>query len=237
MFGKHFSLGVGVEMPKVSYTRTLPKEDADIIIGNIEQKMWNVFQIIPDIPLYGQCAWGDRGQIRLSSMIRSIRYYNIAEDKNNYVVGWGLKLTGTVKLGPVKLYGMAHGGHAIANYFAGNKNCDIDLVPTPDSDVTGKLVGTYSLGTIIGVEYNFTPRIFSTLKGSYLRNFIPEYHVDATKNFEDNTLSGQNYSINFIWRISSIFNAGIEYNHVRKTYETHKTLFDNRVYAMFMMTF
>ena len=227
----NWGFGVGVELPQVSYTQMLLDSTIDV-----PSKTAKTFQRIPDVPLYASYTWENSSHIRLSAVFRDITYYNVVKEANNHVLGWGVKLSGSVHLGPVQIFAMTQGGHAISNYMKDNRNTGIDLVPgkgeSPDY-----LERTYSYGGVLGVQVDLTSAVFMTGSCSYMQNEVPEYEVPATINYQDHVRGALNASANVVWRISRIFSTGVEYVHVRNQKISGDKLYDNRVYAMFMMNF
>ena len=230
-FGKHFSFGAGVEIPRVSFTQSIPE---GMKIEDVKTAVTMVHQRMPDFPLYVQWRWEKVGHLRLSAVLRNITFYNYMTAKRTDVTGYGIKLTGTAKVGSWTFNGMIQGGSAIANYVNDNAGAGLDLVPC---DEDGLLKPTKSIGAVASVQYNFTPKIFATAMYSYLQNDIPKYTCAATTSYNVHAKRGHSATVNLIWKISDLFSTGIEYVHAAKTNDLYGTLHNNRMYGMFMMNF
>ena len=227
------STGMGLEMPKVKYTQCVP---SSFTLEQVEALVKNDFQYVPDVPAYIHFATGKNSHLRLSGVLRHINYYNLEQSANRRTFGWGLKLTGTCDIGHLTLCCMAQGGQAIAHYFAGFNGDNLDLVPDGNA-LNGDLVATKTAGFIASAQYNYTPHFFSTLIYSNMSNITPAYSCEATEAHSNQIRMGQYASGNLIWRISDLFSAGVEYALIASTTEGGTTLYNNRIYGMFMMTF
>ncbi|MGL6021824.1 MAG: hypothetical protein ACRC0A_01765, partial [Chitinophagaceae bacterium] len=86
-FGKHWGIGVGIEMPMSSYT-TSP---------NITT---TVNQLVPDIPAYVQYAWNNRNSwLRLSGILRNMQYRDLVSNINRNSIAGGAKISGSAGIG------------------------------------------------------------------------------------------------------------------------------------------
>lgn len=215
-----FKFGVGLELPRVSYTTILPNDEVN--------------QRIPVIPLYLQYSWNDIGHLRLSAIMRTLRYNDIVESCKRTQLGYGLKLTANARNGNVIGYLMAQAGKGIANYFKDNDGFNLDLVPS--SEKQGQLERTSSWGFLSALQYNFTPKIFSTVMYGYMRNYVNPYNGGIVL-FEEHMKYEHYMAVNFIWRASSFVDLGIEYNYGMKKDFSGESLANNRISAMFRVGF
>ena len=215
-------VGVGVELPKVSYTQW---DDYG------EQ---NISQRVPSIPLYVQYEWGDIGHVRLSSMLRTMTYRDFVDDCNRSMLGYGLKLTANYKVGNAVGYFMTQGGSGIANYFKNNDGFHLDLVP--DEENLGQLKRTASVGGLCALQYYYTPKMFSTAMYGYMRNYVDRYE-GGTIPFDQQMKYEHYAAVNFIWRASSFFDVGLEYNFGIKRTFGNESIHNNRISAMFKVGF
>ena len=231
-FTPRIGFGAGVELPSVSLTHItegLPEE-----IEQLKQK--TARQNIPDIPAYVDYNWDEgRSHVRLSTMLRTMHYVDFIEKKDRYKPGWGLKLTTALDFSPFKIFGMMQGGRGIANFIHDNSDLGLDMVP--DQNDAGNMLLTSSLGAIAAVQYNISPKMFVTAQYSFLRNIVPEYTMESTHPFKDQIRIGHTATANFIWRISSLFNAGVEYKMGNRRNYDGTSLFHNRLYFMLLMNF
>lgn len=219
---KSIKLGVGIELPRVSFTQ------------------WNtdhnqlVNQNIPSVPLYVQYDWDEIGHVRLSSVVRTMTYRDYIENCNRSLMGCGLKLTSNFKMGDAVGYAMVQSGKGIANYFKDNDGFSLDLIP--DYNNIGQLKRTSSWGGLAAVQYNYTPKMFSTAMYGYMRNYVDRY-VDGVNLFEQHMKYEHYAAVNFIWRASSFVDIGIEYNYGFKKNFANESLHNNRIIAMFKVGF
>ena len=235
--GKRFSFGVGIELPSTSYTLPIYEGTTK---DQVVAAMKNEYQRGPDFPRYINCSWGDKGHIRLSTVIRNITSYGIKS--HTYVTGYGLKLSGHVQFKPFTIYGKVHGGRAIANYMTSDDGIGLDIVPSEElivvpGEVYNGLKPTYSLGFIGGVQCNFSRKVFASANYSYIRNYIDPYTCAATQDYKDCLRHAQHLAVNVVWKISSLFNAGIEYAYATRTLESLNSVGCNSIAAIFLMTF
>ena len=235
--GKYFSAGIGAELPKSSYTAPLP---LDMDPEEAKKKVASSFQTVPDFPFFVQFN-NKTGHVRLSAVWRNLHYVDYTlTNKRRSETGFGVKLSTKQTFGPVNLYGMVQYGKGIANYFKNNYGAGLDLVPADISEIFTegvKLVPTRSFGLMAGAQYDINPKLFMTGMFSFLRNYTPEYILPSTTNWEDQMRRGYTVNVNAIYRISSIFSAGLEYRYGRRVNETYTSLSNNRVYAMLYMNF
>lgn len=212
--------GVGLELPKISYTTLSPE--------------YNTYQRVPAIPLYLQYEWDKVGHLRFSTIMRVLRYNDVIENKYRSQLGYGIKLTGNVKMGNWIGYLMAQMGKGIANYLKDNDGFNLDLVPS--SKNIGQLDRTGSWGFLSAIQYNFTPKIFSTAMYGYMRNYVKSYEGGSVLYGEH--MKYEHYmAVNFIWRASSFVDLGIEYNYGKKTDFSRESIGNNRISAMFRVGF
>lgn len=217
---RQLKLGVGLELPKVSYTTYAVEEDCR--------------QRLPALPVYLQYAWNEVGHVRLSAVLRSLRYHDVVTDSYRSPLGYGVKLTANARFNHVTTYFMAQAGKGIANYLKDNDGFNLDLTPSPDG--SGRLNLTGSWGFLCAAQYNYTPSMFSTLMYGYLRNYVDAYN-GGTVEYGKHMKNEHYAAINFIWRASSFVDIGVEYNYGTKRDFAMTSLSNNRLSAMFRMSF
>ena len=216
----NIKLGAGLELPKVSYTTFADVEDC--------------YQRVPSIPLYAQYSWGDIGHVRLSSVIRPLRYNDAIGNCYRTEVGYGLKLTANARVGNFVSYLMAQTGRGIANYLKDNDGFNLDMTPSPDN--MGQLNLTGSWGCLGAIQYNYTPKMFSTLMYGYMRNYVDAYNGGLIA-YGDHMKYEHYAAVNFIWRASTFVDLGVEYNYGMKRNFADNSLTNNRISAMFRVSF
>ena len=118
-------------------------------------------QLVPSVPAYVQYGWNKgRSHIRLSGIYRNIAYTDLANDKSNSQTGWGVQATSVVAIGkPFQIYLQYAYGKGIGSLINDISNLSVDIVP--DVDNVGKMQLLPMSGWYAGVQYNFTPKIFS----------------------------------------------------------------------------
>ena len=224
--GKHFSAGIGLEMPSTDFS------------VSHEQRITN--QYIPDIPSYLQYAWGENNSshIRLSSMIRNVNYRNVTQDKNDIISTYACQLSGlvTVKQKLVFYYQFAYGS-GITTYIQDVSGLKLDFVPRiensrKDKDEAGKLEHVNSMAYYAGLQYNFTQRAFISCTFS-------QVDVDLPDNYEDTSLYKEGYYLatNFFWYAKPNVQFGAEYLYGKRVNQNDEWGQANRLQIMLQYNF
>ncbi len=221
---RNLKAGISLEMPRLSMT---------VRPGQDEKNDVEINQNIPDVPVYVQWGWDDISHVRLSAVYRSLSYRDVVENCNRTLPGYGVKLTASMAAGPTVMYVMAQSGKGIANYMKDNDNHGLDLVP---SDAGGRYRRTSSWGGLWGLQYDFNPRMFSSLSYGYMRNYVDAYAGGSVEYLSH--LKYEHYAaVNFIWKISEFVNLGMEYNYgIRKDFGG-ESIHNNRISAMMKVGF
>lgn len=225
----HVRVGASIEAPRSDYTSYIP-DDPDS-----DDRQPELRQHIPDLPMYVTYAFNSTDHVRISTVLRGLSYRDHIAHRNHTLFGWGLKLTGAAKFGPVVAYGMAQTGRGISSYIQENKDLGLDLVP--DMSRPGRLKEPWAWGCILGLQYNWRPNLFSTVVYSYMRNYVDPYTNGSFIPYGDQLRYGQYALCNVIWQISPLFRTGIEYVHGQKNVFSHSRLSNNRVSALLSMSF
>ena len=230
----HWYLGGGVEVPKSanSVTQIVPEGYTPAEVKN--RARLNT-QTTPDFPLYVGYRFND-GHVRLSGIIRRLHYVDYQVGNGRSELGYGVKLTTTFDIHNFRFYGMTQYGKGIANYLKDNSGEGLDLVPV-DNEPLGTLKPTSSFGFLVAAQYYFTSRLFTGFQYSFMRNYIPKYSMEATTSWGSQLRRGYTITANLIWKISPIFNVGIEYLYGNRTDESYQNLHNNRAYAMLFVNF
>jgi hypothetical protein len=224
--GKHFSAGIGLEMPSTDFS------------VSHEQRVTN--QYIPDIPSYLQYAWGanNSSHIRLSSMIRNVNYRNVTQDKNDIISTYACQLSGlvTVKQKLVFYYQLTYGS-GITTYIQDVSGLKLDFVPRiensrKDKDEAGKLEHVNSMAYYAGLQYNFTQRAFISCTFS-------QVDVDLPDNYEDTSLYKEGYYLatNFFWYAKPNVQFGAEYLYGKRVNQNEEWGQANRLQVMLQYNF
>lgn len=219
-FGKHWSAGIGAEMPIASATTG--------------EGTRSVSQRVPDIPAYVQYSWGDgRSWIRLSGMLRNMLYRDEVAERNRNCVGWGVKLSGSATLCPfVTAYYQAAYGRGLTSYFQDLYEGGLDMVP----DGNGRLKSVEAWGGYFGLQYNISSKVYATTTYSHLRNYAPGY-ADGVTPWNEQYRYGQYALANIIWNITPQISTGMEYIYGRRVNMDGTTSHDNRLQTMLQVSF
>ena len=224
--GKHFSAGIGLEMPSTDFS------------VSHEQRVTN--QYIPDIPSYLQYAWGanNSSHIRLSSMIRNVNYRNVTQDKNDIISTYACQFSGlvTVKQKLVFYYQLTYGS-GVTTYIQDVSGLKLDFVPRiennrKDKDEAGKLEHVNSMAYYAGLQYNFTQRAFMSCTFS-------QVDVDLPDNYEDTSLYKEGYYLatNFFWYAKPNVQFGAEYLYGKRVNQNDEWGQANRLQIMLQYNF
>lgn len=232
-FGGKFKMGAGLELPLYSVTSTsnsLYRIDNEPIIG----KASSVSQRIPDIPMYVQYTFNSNGHIRFTGLLRTLTYRDEIFNKNKNKMGYGLKLSGFYNFGPIVAYWMGQYGKGMASYMQDNYDLGLDLVPS--STIPGEMQLTKGWGGYLGLQFNFSKKLFSTLLYSHLRNYMEAYNGgDLT--YSNQYQWGQYACANMIYSCNPFMQLGVEYLYGRRMNFDKDQVHDNRIQAMFQITF
>lgn len=188
-----WKFGVGLERPVVN--------------GTYGDKVRKVNQRIPDIPIYAQYSWREgMGWLRLSGLLRSMYYRDEELERNENVVGWGLKLSGATPLSKSStLYYQGVYGSGIASYVQDMQGLGMDLVPLKGG---GELAGVDIFGIYVGLQRTFSKRITASSTFSMVRSYLPDNVVKLPGNTYDSAV----YVVaNIFYKITPILTTGIEY--------------------------
>lgn len=212
----HWSAGIAVELPSVSVT-------ADSRCEKIAQR-------VPDIPAYIQYRWnGGRSHVRLSALLRTMSYRNLVTEKNHFANGWGLQLSGALKM-PVNLtllYQVVYGS-GIGTYFNDLSGNGLDLVWS--GSVAGRMVAPHSLGLVSGLKYS-AGRFTASASWSLCRLY------DQSQMGPDTYKRADYVSVNAFYNILDDLQAGLEYNWGERHNLNGDTGHANRISAMMQFTF
>lgn len=225
-FGKHFGIGIGAELPMASYTDGLHTT--------------TVSQRIPDIPMYVQWNFGNNNRIRLSGLIRNMQYRNDVLGKNKNILGGGLQLSGNFNICNKLIgYYQVAAGKGMTSYFEDVTGDGYDLAPSPTDPA--KLEAVKAWGGYLGLQYNWSSKVYSNLIYSHLRLYTPNYG-DGTFNGSSYDWNSQyqyaQYAVaNVFYNINSMFSWGLEYLYGRRVNYNGSSAHDNRLQTMLQVTF
>lgn len=132
---------------------------------------------MPDFAALVQYQWARGQHLRLSGIVRTLGYRDIASARNHHMAGWGLQLSCVAHpLHPLTTY-------ANINYGAGYESLGGDLLIgkydlVADPDNAGRMYAPRALGWSIGIQYNFRPNLFATIVASQTR-YLPSKQIPA----------------------------------------------------------
>lgn len=199
---KDWRFGVALEQIRSSYT-----------YANPEVKMATTSQIIPDVPFYVSYEPSSKWHIRLTGLVRGLRYtdqQDLDDPSVHTKFGWGVKLTGHWDTYPFKGFWQVQTGQGNASFFSANRDMNLDLVP--DAKRPGYLKTPTHLGSTIGAQYNWKKNVYSVLRASYLKNWIDRYE-GGTRDYNSLNSNLFNANLNAIWEVNRMLCCGVEYSY------------------------
>lgn len=223
-FGKHFGVGIGAELPMASYTNGL--------------RTTTVNQRIPDIPMYVQWNWGNNNRIRLSGLIRNMQYRTDGwTGKTKNLVGGGLQLSGNFNICNKLIgYYQATAGKGMTSYFEDVTGLGYDMVPVNNDP--SKLETVKAWGGYLGLQYNWSSKVYSDLIYSHLRLYSPYYNNNTSATPWSTSYKYGQYAVaNVFYNITSMFSWGLEYIWGRRVDMNRQQAHDNRIQTMLQVTF
>lgn len=240
-FGKYFGIGVGAELPMASYTNALGEvryQGTQKTIGTS-----TVSQRIPDIPMYIQWNWGNNNRIRLSGLLRNMQYRGNMEDfhgtltggKTKNLVGGGIQLSGNFNICNKLIgYYQASTGKGMTSYFEDVTGLGYDMAPDPNDP--GKLQTVKAWGGYLGLQYNWSSKVYSNLIYSHLRLYTPRY-TDSNTPWDTAYKYGQYAVANVFYNITPQFSWALEYIWGRRVDMNRMQAHDNRIQTMLQVSF
>jgi hypothetical protein len=87
------------------------------------------------------------------------------------------------------------------------------------------------------MQYNWRPDLYSTAVYSYMRNYVDRYEGGDGLPYDSRLCYGNYAMANLIWQISPLFRAGLEWVYGQRVSFDRQRLADNRLAAMFTVTF
>lgn len=152
-FGKHWSLGVGVEVPQVSATYG----DGT---GKISQR-------VPDIPVNVQYSWGNNSHVRVAGLVRNMTYRDVLTGQNKFRFGWAAQLSGAIDLGyGFGTYFQGAYGQGYGRYINDLYGNGYDLI---QSSTPGKMIAPKTMNFEIGAKYAPVSKFFLAAAYSQVR--------------------------------------------------------------------
>lgn len=223
-FGKNkqWTAGAGVEMPFYSVTT------------NGMTKSLN--QGVPDIPAFIRYSFNDgQSWIRLSGVLRNLTYRDEFKGKDRDVIGWGFNLSGSSPIGSnLVAYWQGTVGKGIASRFQDVDGLGLDLVPSVNRE--GRLNPVFAWGGYVGLQYNFSPKVFTSATYSHVRTYASDYGNGSTPWGEQYRYA--QYAVgNIFWQCTGMIQTGLEYIYGRRVNYDGTQGHDNRIQAMIQINF
>lgn len=217
-FKKHWTVAGSVEMPSES-----------ISADGENTKACNPY--IPDFAAFLQYQWGGgSSHVRLSGLLRTLSYRDMMRAQNHNVVGWGLQLsTLLTPLPQMNIFGIFSTGAGHASYTTDLGNGSFDLIP--DLDNPGRLYAPMATGYVVGLQYYFTPKIFSNIA------FSEQTYYPKQNPHNDQYRYGLYGVANVFWDITPRFEVGLEYLHGRRVNFNGQSGSADRIMALLMLSF
>lgn len=216
-FTPHFSAALGVDAPTTEMTTNASTRQ--------------ISQTMPAVPVYAQYAWdGGASHVRVSGIVRPMRYRNLAEGKNSSLTGLGIQLSGMAALaGPLSVQYNAAYGKGIATYIQDDNGLNLDAVASAN---TGKLDMVRTLGITGGLSYTISPKVTTNAVYSHVVNTLPSRAVVSPDQYR----LGDYVAANVIWNINKFISTGIEYDYGHRKSFDGTSLHDNRIQCQVAIT-
>lgn len=215
------SIAAGIEAPMASYS-------ADEYSKKVNQR-------VPDIPFYFQYG-SDNKYIRVSGILRNMNYRDEVKHKNRIATGFGGKISGTAPIieSKLRVYWEVLYGKGIANYVQDIHGLGLDMIP--DAKNPGKMETVKVFGGYAGLQYNFTPKIYSSITYSQDRVY-PKSYSKSNPDVNGTYKWAQYFVANVFWKPNSFVTMGAEYIYGRKVDVADHGVHDNRIQAMLQVNF
>lgn len=162
---------------------------------------------MPDFAGFVQYQWGSSSHVRLSGIVRGLKYRDLVSERNYRVAGWGAHASAVfTPVSPLTVYGAFLVGKGVSSLNNDLQNGAGDLIGNPNQE--GRMYAPMSLGWYGAMSYHFKPNLFSTVIFGEER-FLPKYNP----NFDNLTYKyGLYATANVIWDITPRCEVGLEYN-------------------------
>lgn len=220
-FGKHgcWQFGIGANLPFASIYNDDFSE--------------SVSQRLPDIPAYIQYNLRNGGHLRFSAVMRNIYYRNLTTQRNNDLVGWGVKLSGTTNIGPLNLFFQALYGHGISSYYQDLTECEMDLSISRLNP--GRRATLPSWGAYGALDYAITDAFHFSASYSHMRLYPGKDYIapDVAASYR----YAQYLSTTLTYSINSALSTGIEYIYGRRQNFDGTSRHNNRIQTCLCFSF
>ena len=184
---------------------------------------------MPDFAAFAQYQWAPGQHIRLSGIVRTLSYRDMAAGTNHNRAGWGTMLSSVAHWGDrVTTYVTGTYGHGYAG-LGGDLLGNYDLVADPTEP--GRLYAPASAGYCLGLQYNFKPNLFASASMSQLR-YLPAHRTDPTE-----YKYGWVATANVFWNMTPRMQVGAELNIGKRGNADGQHRYARRAEVMCMFSF
>jgi hypothetical protein len=162
-----------------------------------------------------------------------LEYRNLVTGENHKVTGWGAHLSTVFNpVAPLTVYGAVITGKGIGSLINDLQNSSMDLVGSTDPN-SGSMDAPLSLGWYAGLQYNYTPSVFSTMA------FGEQRYLPSDEQPSGNTMYKYGlYGVaNLFWDITPRCEVGVEYNIGKRQNFDLQHQWVNRVCLMAQFSF
>lgn len=162
--------------------------------------------------------------------MRNLGYRDLIEQRNHNEAGWAVQLSSVAHpLPPVTTYltfNYGHGYGGLTNDLLAGK---YDMIANPE--VPGQLYAPRSLGYCIGVQYNFTHALFTSVSFSQT-HLLPRYAVEPTE-----YRYGWCAAINVFWNVLPRLQLAAEFDLGRRMNADGSNRYAKRIGAVCQFSF
>lgn len=200
-------------MPRLSsrWVVAVSAETPDTKIGADNAQTRALDNWIPDGAAFVQYEWGPSAHVRLSGIVRSLSYRNVARAVNHHRAGWGVMLSSVAHpVAPLTTYVTLNYGRGYASMGGDLAVGAYDLIADPDNP--GALYSPATLGWCLGVQWSFRPNLFvsASVSGS---NLYTNGRSIADTEFSHGLLA----EVNCFWNLTPRIQVGGELDYGRRT--------------------
>lgn len=214
---KGVHLGISAEAP----SKAIPVDGV---------KTASVLPYLPEFAALVQYQWARGQHVRLSGVLRSLSYRNLAAAANERCTGWGVQLSSVSHPWAAwTLYATVNGGRGVAGMGGDMSIGQYDLVGVPGQP--GRMYAPRSYGWNVGLQYNFLSNLFVSTAAS-LNRYLPDYPEDASE-----YRRGLFGAANVFWNITPRMQVGAEFNIGQRTDFSGASRTARRIGAMCMFSF
>ncbi|MFI3331395.1 MAG: DcaP family trimeric outer membrane transporter [Rikenellaceae bacterium] len=187
-----WSLATSLEMPQISMEQTT--------------NLLEVPQTLPDLTLWGEFTWGE-SHIRAAGVLRTLRYYNLNQDKYKSEMGYGVQVSGKIDFTKkfMSYFQMVY-GQGITPYIQDLTDTSLDLVVDPLN--SEKLQTLPMLGFFLSFQHDITTDMFCSLGYGMVRLYSKndyKYYIPETYKF------AQYFFANIFYNLTPSCQIALEY--------------------------